>query len=174
MVRGTSGELIGLTAEVLDPRNRSPKTIILPESDVSLHQVVGIIFDHSLRVEPGQDEATIVDVEDVLRRIKIAFRVIDDSAVPLALPKQLVLGGESIELSNLANHKDRLVALTLSDDSSIFKRVGGLLPGELDHLQQFESIGGLGSSQILSIGKPHEGFLEVMSARVIFGVLYHS
>ncbi len=109
----------------------------------------------------------------MLKGIEIAFRVVDDSAVPLALPKQVVLGGCCIELSELARHKDTLVALALDDGSSIFKRVGAALSGDLAHLLQFESIGGLGSSQILSVGKPHKGFRIVTSARAIIGVLYH-
>ena len=172
-VRGANTGIIGLTAEVPDPRTRTPKTIILPETEVAIHQVVGIIFDHSVRVVQGQDEAVLVDVGDVLKRIEIAFRVVDDSAVPLALEKQVVLGGRRIELDELGRHKDALVALTLDDGSSIFKRVGAALPSDLAHLRQFESIGGLGSSQVLSIGKPHKGFRSVTHARAIIGVLYH-
>ena len=172
-VRGTNTSVIGLTAEVPDPRTRTPKTIILPETEVAIHQVVGIILDHSIVVAPGQDEAVLVDVSDVLKRIEIAFRVRDDSAAPLALEKQVVLGGARIELDELGQHKDALVALTLDDGASIFKRVGAALPSELAHLQQFESIGGLGSSQILSVGKTHRGFRSVTNARVIVGVLYH-
>ena len=173
LVRGANVSIIGLTAEVPDPRTRTPKTILFPDAEVAVHQVVGIIFEHAITVGPGQDEATIVDASDTLKRIQIAFRVVDDSAVPLALEKQVVLGGAKIELADLGHHKDALVALNLDDGSSIFKRVGGALPGELAHLRQFESIGGLGSSQILSIGKSHEGFRSVINARVIFGVLYH-
>jgi hypothetical protein len=172
-VRGANAGVIGLTAEVPDPRTRTPKTIILPEIEVAIHQVVGIIFDHSVTVTHGQDEAVQVDAGDVFKRIEIAFRVVDDSAVPLALEKQIVLGGRRIELDELGRHKDALVALTLDDGSSIFKRVGAALPSELAHLRQFESIGGLGSSQVLSVGKPHKGFRNVMNARIIIGVLYH-
>jgi hypothetical protein len=172
-VRGPNAGVIGLTAEVPDPRTRTPKTIILPEAEVAVHQVVGIIFEHSLTVTQGQDEAMQVDAGDVLKRIEIAFRVIDDSAVPLALEKQIVLGGRRIELDELGRHTDALVALTLDDGSSIFKRVGAPLPAELAHLRQFESIGGLGSSQVLSVGKPHKGFRSVTNARTIIGVLYH-
>ena len=174
LVRGANASIIGLTAEVPDPRTRTPKTIFLPETDVAIHQVVGIIFDHMISVEQGRDEAVLVDGGDVLKRIEIAFRVVDDSAVPLALKRQVVLGGARIELDELGRHKDALVALTLDDGSSIFKRVGAVLPGELDHLRQFESIGGLGSSQVLSIGKPHRGFPGVRNARTIIGVLYHA
>ena len=173
VVRGANAGVIGLTAEVPDPRTRTPKTILLPEAETAIHQVVGIIFDHSLTVAQGQDEAVQVDVGDVLKRIEIAFRVVDDSAVPLALEKQMVLGAGRIELDELGQYKDALVALTLDDGSSIFKRVGAALPSELAHLRQFESIGGLGSSQVLSVGKPHKGFRSVVSARVIVGVVYH-
>jgi hypothetical protein len=173
LVRGSSAGVVGLTAEVPDPRTRTPKTIILAETDVAIHQVVGIIFDHPLTVAQGQDEAVLVDAGDVLKRIEIAFRVVDDSAVPLALEKQVVLGGARIDLNVLAQHRDDLVALALDDGSSIFKRVGAALPGELAHLLQFESIGGLGSSQVLSVGKSHKGFRSVTSARAIIGVLYH-
>lgn len=172
-VRGANAGVIGLTAEVPDPRTRTPKTIILPENEVAIHQVVGIIFDHSVTVAQGRDEAVQVDAGDVLKRIEIAFRVVDDSAVPLALERQVVLGGAKIELAELGRHEDALVALTLDDGSSIFKRVGGALPSELAHLRQFESIGGLGSSQVLSVGKPHKGFRSVTNARTIIGVLYH-
>ena len=173
LVRGVGAGVIGLTAEVPDPRTRTPKTIILSETEVSIHQVVGIIFDHTVVVEPGQDEAVLVDASNVLKRIEIAFRVVDDSAVPLALEKQVVLGGRHIGLDELGRYKGTLVALNLDDGSSIFKRVGEALPGELIHLRQFESIGGLGSSQVISVGKAHKGFKSVMNARTIIGVLYH-
>ena len=96
------------------------------------------------------------------------------SAVPLALEKQVVLGGPAIDLAELSQYEDRLVALSLDDGSSLFKRVGRTLPGELSFLRQFESIGGLGSSQILSIGNPYQGLRAVHHARVIFGILYHA
>jgi hypothetical protein len=172
-VRGVNAAVIGLTAEVPDPRTRTPKTIFLPETEVAIHQVVGIIFSHDVKVAQGPDEAVQVDARNVFKRVEIAFRVVDDSAVPLALEKQVVLGGRRIELDELGRHVGVLVALTLDDGSSIFKRVGAALPGDLGNLRQFESIGGLGSSQVLSVGKPHKGFQRVRNARIIIGVLYH-
>jgi hypothetical protein len=173
LVRGANGGPIGLTADVPDPRARTPKTVFVPETDVAIHQVVGIIFEHSIAVANGQDEAVLVDASDVLKRAQLAFRVRDDSAVPLALNRQVVLGGQLIPLGELALHKQALVALTLDDESTIFKRVGGPLSGDLSHLQQFESIGGLGDSRILAVDKPQKGLPTVTSARAIFGVLYH-
>ena len=171
-IRSQGTDMIGLTAEIPDPRYRSPKTIILPEAEVVLHQVVGVLFEHSIRVEHGDGEAVLVDASKVLERVELAFRVVDESAVPLALANQIVLGGASIELDMLGHSEGALVALMLDDGASIFKRVGAALPGELTHLRQFESIGGLGSSQILSTGKEQAGVPTVMHARAILGVLY--
>jgi hypothetical protein len=84
-----------------------------------------------------------------------------------------VLGGQIIPLEELGLHRETLVALTLDDGSTIFKRVAGALPDDLSHLQQFESIGGIGDSRILAVDKPHKNFRTVTSARAIFGVLYH-
>ena len=173
LVRDTNIDVIGLTADILDPRTKTPKTFFLPEAEVDIHQVIGVIFDHSVSLARGRDEAVPVDVSKVLKRIEIAFRVVNDSAVPLALENQVVLGGSRIEHDELGRHKDALVALTLDDGSSIFKRVGEALPSEYAHLRQFESVGGLGSSQVLSVGKPRKGFRSVTSARVIIGVLYY-
>jgi hypothetical protein len=172
-LRSLGSEMIGLTAEIPDPRTRSPATVFLPESEVSLHLVTGVLFDHTIVVEPGRDEAVLVDAGKVLARVEIAFRVVDESAVPLALPKQIVLGGPLIALDEIGRHEEALVALSLDNGSSIFKRIGAVLPGDLSHLRQFESIGGLGSSQVLSIGKAQAGVPTVQHARGIIGVVYH-
>lgn len=168
--RGANPGIIGLTAKSPIPGQEPRRRSSSPRPTLPLSCPDD--FHHSLTVAPGQDEAAPVDVSDVLKRIEIAFRVYD-SAVPLALEKQVVLGAGRIELDELGQYKDALVALTLDDGSSIFKRVGAALPSELAHLRQFESIGGLGSSQVLSVGKPHKGFRSVTSARAIVGVLYH-
>src|ERR1700679_286709 len=88
-----------------------------------------------------------MDAGEVFKDVEIAYRVVDDSAIPLALPKQVVLGGRCLELSEIGRHEDALVALTLDDGSSIFKRVGTALPEPIAHLRLFESIGGHGSAQ---------------------------
>jgi hypothetical protein len=172
-LRSQGTDMIGLTAEVPDPRNRTPKTIILPEEEVVLHQVAGVLFDHDVSVDQGSGEAVLVDASKVLERVELAFRVKDESAVPLALANQIVLGGRLLELDLLNQHEGALVALTLDDGSSIFKRVGPALPGELAHLRLFESIGGLGSSQTITVGKRQPGLAMVTDARLILGVLYH-
>lgn len=174
LVRGVNAGTIGLTAELPDPRTKNPKTLFFNEVEVAIHQVVGIIFSHPMRIGQGLDEAVLIDSEDVLSRIQIAFRITDDSAVPVALDGQVVLGGQHINLEEMRSYDDELVALALDDGSTLFKRIGSALPGDLSHLRQFESIGGLGSSQVLSVGRPHEGFRQVVNARIVVGVLYNA
>ena len=174
LVRGVNTNMIGLTAELPDPRTKNPKTLFFNDAEVAIHQVVGIIFSHPVKLEQGKDEAVLVDIDDVLSRIEIAFRITDDSAVPLALNGQVVLGGQHISLDEIGSYDDELVALALDDGSTLFKRIGSTLTDELSHLRQFESIGGLGSSQVLSIGKAHSGFRQVINARIVVGVLYHA
>ncbi|MBT9598128.1 MAG: hypothetical protein IV094_19260, partial [Vitreoscilla sp.] len=94
------------------------------------------------------------------------------SAVPLALEGQIALGGESLDLSALDRWEEHYVAVHLSDGTTLFKRVGKALPGDLKHLRQFETIGGLGVSDVLAVGKNHPGMLQVESAVLILGVLY--
>jgi hypothetical protein len=173
LVRSKDGTMLGLTAETPDPRTKSPKTILIRESDVAIHQVVGILFQSDVTVAPGADEAVLVEDTKRFASVEVTFRVTEDSAVPLALKGQIVLGGAKIELDKLGSHEDALVALSLDDGSSIFKRVGKALPGDLSHVRQFESIGGLGSSQVLSVGKAQAGLRRLEGARVIVGVLYH-
>ncbi|RWB04401.1 MAG: hypothetical protein EOQ39_00840 [Mesorhizobium sp.] len=172
-LRSKGSDIVGLTAEVPDPRSRTPPTVFFAEAEVAVHQVTGVLFDHDIKVEQGQDEAVLVDASRVLARVEVAFRVVDESAVPLALPNQIVLGGPSISLAEIGRHEGTLVALALDNGSGIFKRIGLALPGNLSHLRQFESIGGLGSSEVLSVGKAQPGVSEVQHARRIIGVVYN-
>jgi hypothetical protein len=111
-----------------------------------------------------------------LALIKAAYRVSEESAVPLALPGQIVLGGECIPANQFGALEGQLVALTLVSGKSLFKRVGPNLPGALDYLRQFESIGGLGSSLVVAMEAMEEepDFPTFHSARRVLGVLYLS
>jgi hypothetical protein len=172
LLRPEQPGLIGLVAETPDPR-RSPRTKFLRESDVALHEVVGVLFQTGISLKQGREEAVAVDDPLLLKGIEVAHRVREDSAIPLALPRQIALGGKVIALDSFGQNEGNLVALTLDDGSSVFKRIGASLPGDLGHLREFETIGGLGSSKILSVGKPHAGFSTVLYARLIVGVLYN-
>lgn len=174
LLRSQGSDIVGLTAEIPDPRVRSPKTIFVEETRVKLHRVVGIIFDHNIQVDPGGDEAVEVDASGVIEQIEIAFRIVDESAVPLALEKQVVLGGPTIPLDELGSNVGALVAISLEDGSSVFKRIGSALPAPLSHLRQFESIGGLGFSQVFAVGREQPEMRQVGQARRIVGVLYNS
>ena len=173
LLKSTDSNMVGLTAEIPDPRTKTPRTLFLPEMDVALHQVIGVLFDHKITVDKGSDEAVLIDDNSVLDHISVAFRIIDESAIPLALPGQVVLGGRQIPLNELTQYRGHMFALMLEDGASLFKRLGAFLPGELSHLVQLESIGGLGSSQILSVDKDHPGLQRIVSARMIMGVMYH-
>lgn len=122
----------------------------------------------------GGSEAT--EIEDVpeLARIAIAYRVKEDSAVPLALPGQIVLGGDELQPTDLDAWEGHLIALSLSTGTNVFKRVGARLSGQFQHLRQFETIGGLGSSVLIATEQLDKtSDIPVMtSARKIVGVLY--
>ena len=172
LLRSAKSGVVALAAETADPRN-SPQTLFYTETEVALHQVFGVVFDDRLVPPQAKTEAVAITGVRVLKQIQTAHRVREDSAVPLALPGQIVLGGPCIPLDQFDRYMDTLVALSLDDGSSIFKRVGASLPKPLAHLRQFESIGGLGESEILSLGAPQNGLRHVVGARSVVGVLYH-
>jgi AAA domain len=173
LLRTTDSGFVSLGAETPDPR-RSPPSLQAPDVDLALHRVVGVLFDDRIRPPRGKDEVVAVDLVPVLERIEAAYRIREDSAVPLALPGQLVLGARNVALSDFDQHEGGLVALCLNDGSSMFKRVASRLPGSLGHLRQFDSVGGLGASQIFSVGPPQPGLKTVLTARRIVGVLYNA
>ena len=119
-------------------------------------------------------EASPVDAVPELSGIAVAYRVKEDSAVPVALPGQVILGGAELSPSDLEGWMGKLVAVTLDDGSSIFKRVGARLGGRLGHLRQFETIGGLGSSLVVATEAVDNepGAPLMVSARRVVGVLY--
>ena len=172
LLRSAKSGIVALAAETADPRN-SPPTLFFAETEVSLHQIFGVVFDDSLVPPQAKTEAVAINGVRVLEQIQTAHRVREDSGVPLALPGQIVLGGPCVPLDQFGRYMDTLVALSLDDGSSIFKRVGASLPKPLSHLHQFESIGGLGKSEILTLGPPQTGLRQVIGARSILGVLYH-
>jgi hypothetical protein len=163
---------IALAAQTPDPR-KSPPTRIVDPSEAQIHRVRGVLFD-DLQPPTGKQEAIQISDAPSLGKIETSYRVRDESALPLALPGQLVLGGTTILPADLGIHEGRLVALTLTDGSSIFKRVGPALPG-LKSLRQFESIGGLGASEVIATEVIEGEFtkLRVMEfARQVLGVIY--
>jgi hypothetical protein len=163
---------VSLSAQIPDPRSRRP-TMAFDESKVRLHCIVGAIFT-TMPPPAGGGEATHVEAVPELARIETSYRVREDSAVPLALPGQIILGGEELTPDELDASEGMLVAVTLDDGSSIFKRVGARLRGNLAHLRQFETIGGLGASMVVATEavEGHESMPTMISARLVLGVLY--
>lgn len=163
---------ISLAAQTPDPRTPRP-TMTYDESKVRLFRIVGAIFT-DMSPPSGGGEATAINMVPELGRIEVAYRVREDSAVPLALPGQIILGGEELTPSDLNEWEGKLVAVTLDDGTSIFKRVGARLPGSLAHLRQFETIGGLGSSIVVATEALYEvtSLPAMVSARRVLGVLY--
>jgi hypothetical protein len=171
LLRPLDRDLVALAAETPDPR-RSPQTLVLHENDVSLHRVVGMLFEAPGAAPVSKAEAVEIDGTGLLPKVRSAYKVKEDSAVPLALPGQIALGGQQIEMTGFDAHIERYVALHLDDGQSIFKRVGDKLPEPLSHLRRFESIGGLGVADILAVERPQAGFRRVVMAVQVLGVLY--
>ncbi|WP_321472154.1 AAA family ATPase [uncultured Paludibaculum sp.] len=173
LLRSSRGGIVSLAAQNPDPRI-SPPTVFLEPFTVRIHRIVGVLFGNMYPPREKQ-EAVQVDRADVLAQVSTAYRVRDDSALPLALPRQLVLGGPRITPAELDGYVGQLVALTLEEGSGIFKRVGPQLPKAMAPLRKFESIGGLGASEIVAT-EAHDGRfpgVPVMAyARQIIGVVY--
>jgi hypothetical protein len=143
-------------------------------NDVALHhRIVGAIFSEMPPPEGG-GEAVQINAVPELDRVTTAFRVRQDSAVPVALPGQVLLGGPELTSATLGDWEGRFAAVALMDGSSVFKRIGSLLPGSMRHLRMFESIGAGGSSEVIATEEV-EGYGDLpvlVSARLVIGVLY--
>jgi recombinational DNA repair ATPase RecF len=172
LYRTKTGGQVTLATETPDPRS-GRSTLTFNAADVALHRVVGMFFHADIKPpQKAVGEAEQVDMDPLLKRIRSAYRVKEQSAVPLALEGQIALGGEALDLGALDRWYDHYVAVHLSDGTTLFKRVGNCLPGVLGHLRQFETIGGLGSSDVFAVGKDHQGIARVEHAVLILGVLY--
>ena len=166
---------VTLATVLTDPRIRPP-SLVLPVNEVELFRVVGFLFGCAPPSEVSKKHDAIpIQNTDIFKQIKTCHRIKDYSAEPLALAGQLVLGGKEYLLDELIKNHDQLVAVALDDGRSICKRIGRALPSQLGHLVQFESIGGKGSSVIVSLDKEHElgnGIPVVETVRQILGVIY--
>lgn len=172
LLRPRNGEGFSLAAEATDPR-RSRPTLAFEDHGIDTHRVVGVLFSH-LPPPEGREEASEISGDPILARVEVAYRVREESAVPLALPGQTILGGRALTAADVATMEGRIVALTLSDGTSILKRVGSQVSSALPYLRQFETIGGLGDSVVIATevieGAPD---VPVMAyARPIIGVIY--
>jgi AAA domain len=178
LLRTRNGDELALAAEAPDPRESKP-TLFFNVGDIVLHRIVGMLTEQPMP-PPGSGEASELASASSLSLIKTAYRVREESGIPLALPGQVVLGGDTVSKEQLPSLEGTLIALGLDNGSSIFKRIGKRVPDTGGRLWQFESVGGLGSSMIVSLAEPDE-FAEAdeksdatrfVCARRIIGVLY--
>jgi hypothetical protein len=164
--------LVVLASEAENPSKRPP-TLFLPVEEVRLLNVVGILFDNRPHYPKPSQEAELLDHFDFSEDIQLVFRVRGDSAIPLALPGQTILGGNLIMASQLDAFEGTPVAISTSD-GSVFKKIGKTVPGK-PHVRQFDSIGGLGESILVRTQDIEDSFntLPLMySIRRVLGVLY--
>lgn len=166
-------ELVIVGSEAEDPLKRPPSRF-LPANETRLLQVVGVLFDFAPNYSRGSDDAVLESTSSVLDRIQIVLRVDRDSALPLAIQGQLILGGEFLSSTQLAQSEGTIVAIGTSDGSAL-KRVGLAIPGAR-HVRMFESVGGLGESMLIrteDIEDDQFGGVPLLhSAREVLGVLY--
>lgn len=163
---------VSLSSQMPDPRY-SRATMTYDDSAIRLYRIVGAVFT-DMAPPDGSGEATLIETVPELDTIQVAYRVREDSAIPLALPGQVILGGSELTPAQLDGWEGKLVAVTLAEGTSIFKRVGSRLPGTLGYLRQFETIGGLGSSMVVATEAVGDaGDVPLMtSVRCVVGVLY--
>jgi hypothetical protein len=173
LFRPPHGDELILASEAPDPRESKP-SLQFNAGDVVLHRIVGMLTERPPPPPPGKGEATEITSAVSLSHIRTAYRVRDESGVPLALPGQIVLGGERVIKNQLATMEGTLIALGLDDGSSVFKRIGDRVPGTGGRLWQFESIGGLGRSMVVSLVESDEksDAPRFVCARQVIGVLY--
>ncbi len=168
--------LVAIGSESENPLHRPPSKFLLTDS-AALHKVTGILFSD---VPPDLSRRAIGDAAPISEfpalEVEMAFKVTDDSAIPLALPNQIVLGGRALSPEDLSKGQDLLVAVCTSEGQQAFKRVGRpVFPGR-DEIRLFESIGGKGDSIALAVEEAAaDGNIPyVVSAREILGVVYLS
>ena len=163
-----------LAAETSNPINRPPG-LLLPAAEVRLFPVVGVLFDNSPVYPRPSGEAKIDQACRILDDdVKIAFAVRGESALPLVIEGQTILGGLEVRPADMLSMEEKVVALSTSDGCA-FKRVGRTL-ADATHVRQFESVGGLGESILARTEEVEDDRFDTMplveSAREILGVLY--
>jgi len=173
LLRPADSDFIALASETPDPRFSKP-TLQFHQREVALHKVVGMFFHVGALGSKGKDEAVQIDGNLLVERIRSAFKVEEQSAIPLALEGQIALGGATLRPSDFESHIEQYVALSLSDGTTIFKRVGTSLGGALSHVRQFDAIGGLGAADVLAVEGQQAGLTMVENAVHILGVLYNA
>lgn len=164
--------VIVLGSDAENPLSRPPSKF-LEAADVQLYKVVGLLFDSRPTFRRESDEAIPLDDAGLLSRTEVALQVDGDSALPLALPGQVILCGRAIAPADLGSSHGQIVAVA-GEDFAYFKRVGASISGS-PHIRLFETIGGRGDSLLLRTEEVEGDNAKVpliTAAREILGVLY--
>ncbi len=163
---------VALGSEAPNPLKRAPSLFVRAD-EVRLLKVVGVLFDQSKPLRRGTPEAYEDDASVLLSSVESAFRVEGKSALPLALPEQIVLAGPLIEPCQLPTLKDAIVAVETTS-GAVLKRVAGV--GADDQTILLDAIGGLGGSVLAHLTIPNEpsSLPVVKKARHVIGVLYET
>jgi len=167
--------VVALESEPKNPVERR-RSLLVPTQEVRLLEVVGILLPDSRHPPAPNGEAALVSDTGLLERVELACEVHGESALPVALPGQWVLGGRQILPNELEEIKGAVVAIA-TPDGSFFKRVGKAIPGA-EHIRQFESIGGGGESMLVrteefeEVEHPLSGLPRLYSVRKVVGILY--
>ncbi|GAB1716955.1 MAG: hypothetical protein NTAFB05_19970 [Nitrobacter sp.] len=167
------GDSYALAAETPDPR-QSPPTKIAHGDDFSLQRVVGCLLVESVPPVSSQ-EAVQVNRDKIVDEIKAVYRLDKESAVPLALPGQLLLGGLYLSPADIAQHEGKLAAITLKDGTELLKRIGAPVSSKFPYVRHFETVGGLGQSIVLQMEEIEGGVIDapvIDHARLAIGVIY--
>ncbi|MFC1650575.1 AAA family ATPase [Candidatus Latescibacterota bacterium] len=165
-------QYISLSSDSEDPTKR-PESLLLPTYEVKLLKVIGILFDYTPNYIPSSEEAVLENKPKFLNNVKIAYKVKGYSALPLALPGQIILGGETLINDQLETMENNYVAID-SSGGPFLKRISRSIPGA-KHVRMFESIGGLGESMLVRTEDVEDSFSSLplfRTARNVLGVLY--
>jgi hypothetical protein len=169
--------MVGLGSDAENPMKRPP-SLFLPYNEVKLLKVVGVVFGDEKPLQRTSEEAVKVDDWGDLEDVELIFRDIrGDSAIPFALPRQMILGGKRIEPSEMEGYRGYPVAIATSGmgEGAALKRIGEKIDGA-PYIRLFESIGGLGESMLVRTEDVDMlGNLPLLvSARRVLGVLYEA
>jgi hypothetical protein len=162
-----------LAAETPDPR-KSPPTRIVTDGEFAIHRIVGCLLVDAVAPTSSQ-EAVQLEVEGVIPKFEAAYRLQKESAVPFALPGQMLLGGPAILPNEYDKYEGGLAALILDDGSRVLKRIGARISSKFGFLRHFETIGGLGGSTLLQTEEIDDTPFDapvIVSARLALGVIY--
>lgn len=161
---------VALGSEEPNPLRRAP-SLFMRADQAKLLKVVGVLFDHPQVLARGKTEAYEDDAAALLTSIESVFRVEGESALPLALPGQLVLAGAVVDSRELPKMKDVVVAVETTA-GALLKRVAGTDVG--DGTIVLDAIGGLGGSVAVRIDATDSSsrLPSIKTARRVVGILY--